>query len=174
MKAILILGISLLTSLVFAQNVGINSTGAAPVNSAALDIDMANKGLLIPRVALTTANAFAPLSGTATTSLLIYNTATAGTAPNAVAPGYYYWNGTRWMRVVNDSDVWNAVGNTGTNAATNFIGTTDAVDFVTRVNNTEYMRLTTAGNLGLGTASPSQRLTVTGGNMLITDAAGTG
>lgn len=36
-----------------AQNIGINSTGATPNVSAALDVDMTNKGLLIPRVSLT-------------------------------------------------------------------------------------------------------------------------
>jgi hypothetical protein len=39
--------------LVFAQNVGINSTGATPAASAMLDISSSNSGLLIPRVALT-------------------------------------------------------------------------------------------------------------------------
>jgi hypothetical protein len=33
------------------------------------------------------------------TGLLIYNTATAGTAPNNVVPGYYFWNGTYWVQI---------------------------------------------------------------------------
>ncbi len=28
-------------------------------------------------------------------SLLVYNTATAGTSPNNVTPGFYYWNGAK-------------------------------------------------------------------------------
>jgi hypothetical protein len=31
--------------------------------------------------------------------LLVYNTANAGTSPNQVVPGYYYWNGSRWVLV---------------------------------------------------------------------------
>lgn len=36
-----------------AQNVGISSTGSTPDNSAGLDVDFNNKGILIPRVSLT-------------------------------------------------------------------------------------------------------------------------
>ncbi|OFY82309.1 MAG: hypothetical protein A3F72_21795 [Bacteroidetes bacterium RIFCSPLOWO2_12_FULL_35_15] len=56
----------------FAQNIGINSTGAAPAVSAALDIDMNQKGLLIPRMSTTDRN----LIGSPVESLLIYNTST--------------------------------------------------------------------------------------------------
>jgi hypothetical protein len=28
----------------------------------------------------------------------VYNTATAGTSPNNVTPGYYFWNGTVWIK----------------------------------------------------------------------------
>jgi hypothetical protein len=54
-------------------------------------------------VALTASNVFAPITGTssAAAGLLIYNTASAGTAPNNVVPGYYYWNGTAWTQISN-------------------------------------------------------------------------
>src|SRR3972149_4895220 len=55
----------------FSQNIGINTTGATPDPSAALDIDMNNKGLLIPR--LTPAQA-TTLATTAAEGLMIYNT----------------------------------------------------------------------------------------------------
>ena len=84
----------------FAQT-GIGT--ATPNASAKLDIAATDKGFLPPRVALTANNAFAPIVGTssAATGLLIYNTATAGTIPNNVVPGYYYWNGTVWVQVAN-------------------------------------------------------------------------
>jgi hypothetical protein len=104
MKKILLPLCIWLTQGAMAQNVAINSTGALPVNSAALDIDMANKGMLIPRIALTTTATFAPVTGVATVSLLIYNTATAGVAPNDVIPGYYYWTGASWIRFISKSD----------------------------------------------------------------------
>jgi hypothetical protein len=54
-----------------AQNVGINSTGAAPNASAGLDIDFANRGLLAPRVVLTASNTAGPITLPAT-GLLVY------------------------------------------------------------------------------------------------------
>jgi hypothetical protein len=58
-----------------------------------LDIKSADKGLLIPRVALTNTNSASPITSPAT-SLLVYNTATTGD----VTPGYYYWDGSKWVR----------------------------------------------------------------------------
>lgn len=49
---------------------------------------------------------------------------------------------------------WNLLGNGGTDAATNYLGTTDSVDLVFRTNATERLRLTASGSidttLGLG------------------------
>ncbi len=80
-----------------AQNVAINTTGTATNPSAGLDVDFPNKGLLIPRVPLTASNAAGPIAAPAT-SLLVYNTATAGASPNQVTPGYYWWDGSKWKR----------------------------------------------------------------------------
>jgi hypothetical protein len=144
--------LSIISENIQAQNIGINSTGAAPAASAILDVSATNKGLLVPRVALTTTNAAGPISSPAT-SLLVYNTATAGSAPNNVVPGYYYWNGSAWISLTTASTTWSSVGNSGTTAGTNFIGTTDAVDFVVKTNNTEKARVSSAGNVGIGTST---------------------
>lgn len=173
MKTLTVLFIIGTFSLSWSQNVGINGTGATPNASAGLDIDFTNRGILIPRVALTATNAAGPITAPAT-SLMVYNTATAGAGTTAVSPGYYYWNGTAWVRVSLDGADWRITGNAGTVAATNFIGTTDAIDFVVRTNNIERMRTTATGNVGIGTAAPSNRLTVVGGDELLIDAAGTG
>ena len=58
----------------------------------------------------------------------MYNTATAGTGLTAVIPGFYYWNGTQWVRIDTTGNDWSTLGNTGTTAGTNYIGTTDAQD----------------------------------------------
>lgn len=58
---------------------------------------------------------------------------------------------------------WLTTGNSSTVAGTNFIGTLDAVDFVTRTNNTEAMRVTTAQRVGIGTATPTVKLEVSSG-----------
>jgi hypothetical protein len=166
----LLIGSTLLTSsVVLAQNVGINATGAAPDASAMLDIVSANRGLLVPRVALTATNAAGPIAAP-TTSLLVYNTATAGAGLTDVTPGYYYWDGVAWVRfqASNTIDDWKLLGNAGTTAPTsgygtainnNFIGTTDAVDFSIGTNGFERFRIKTDNGttlrIGMGTAFTS-------------------
>jgi hypothetical protein len=83
-----------------AQNVGIGT--ATP--SAKLDISSTNSGILIPRVALTATNAAGPIT-TPVTSMMVYNTATAGAGLTAVTPGFYYWTGTAWNRVIDLASV---------------------------------------------------------------------
>ncbi len=69
-----------------------------------------------------------------------------------------------------NGNYWKLQGNSGTSAGINFIGTTDNVPFVLKANNTEWMRLLTNGNLGIGTTSPNEKLEVNGGLLV----AGTG
>lgn len=92
--SILIIGASAYSQ----NNVGVNTV--TPDASAALDVTSANTGVLIPRLALTATNVAAPVAAPAT-SLLVYNTATAGVAPNDVTPGFYYWDGAQWVRLLN-------------------------------------------------------------------------
>lgn len=132
-----------------AQNIGINTTGAIPDASALLDIDAApgnDKGLLIPRVALTQTTSNAPIGAGIATSLLVYNTATV----NDVTPGYYYWSGTTWIRFATGSAGWLLLGNAGTIDGTNFIGTTDNIPFNIKVNNEKAGRITSNGIVLLG------------------------
>lgn len=98
MKYIFTFYVCLCSTQLFAQT-GIGTT--TPNASAKLDVTATDKGFLPPRVALTASNAFAPITGTAASAvgLLIYNTATAGTIPNNVVPGYYYWNGSSWVQI---------------------------------------------------------------------------
>ncbi len=126
----------LLTSALFAQ-VAVNTDGTPPDNSAMLDVKSANKGFLPPRVALTASNVAAPVTSPAA-GLLIYNTATAGTSPNNVVPGYYYWDGTKWASFLipagtpgqtlrNDGGNWianNVLNNDGTNIGIGLINPT--------------------------------------------------
>jgi hypothetical protein len=71
------------------------SISTASTNSAAiLDLNVTNKGVLVPNVALASTNDVAAVAGAEVASLLIYNTATAGTSPNDVKPGFYYWSST--------------------------------------------------------------------------------
>lgn len=153
MKKIIVCILVLLgwSHLAVSQNIGINATGANPNASAMLDISSTNSGLLIPRVALTATNAAGPVTSPAT-SLLIYNTATAGTSPNNVTPGFYYWNGSSWIALMtsaNSNSAWSLTGNAGTNPATNFLGTTDDRQMIFKSNNQSYAELGSRQTLGL-------------------------
>ncbi len=90
----------------------------------------------------------------------------AGTAPYRVvmvdANGVMYRGGSAGT---GNLDAWYTTGNAGTSAVTNFIGTSDATDFVTRTNNIERMRVTSTGNIGIGTTTPSARLHVLTGDL---------
>lgn len=79
----------LTTSASFAQGVAVNTDGSNPDASAILDVKATNKGMLVPRVALTSAVS-APAIG-----LLVYQT--GGT------PGFYYYNGTTWVYIQNSA-----------------------------------------------------------------------
>lgn len=83
-----------------------------PDSSAMLELLSPNKGFLPARVALTATNVAEPVSNPAT-FLMVCNTATAGTPPYNVIPGYYYWTGSAWQPMVNkgenygDMQFWN-------------------------------------------------------------------
>ncbi|GHC65715.1 hypothetical protein GCM10008083_33600 [Ulvibacter litoralis] len=53
------------------------------------------------KVALTGTNDSTTITPSATTGLMVYNTATAGAAGFEVIPGFYYWNGTKWRSFYN-------------------------------------------------------------------------
>jgi len=143
-QALLVVG--LLSAGLHAQSVGIGT--ATPHPSARLHIEDNARGLLIPNVALTATNVAAPVTSPAT-SLLVYNTATAGAGATAVTPGFYYWDGSQWVRLATGGagggNAWLLTGNAGTNPAVNFLGTTDAQPLCIRVDNQETFRFNPPG-----------------------------
>ncbi|MCS6837575.1 MAG: hypothetical protein NZ480_01895 [Bdellovibrionaceae bacterium] len=142
------------------QNVGINTDGSSPDASAILDLKASDRGLLIPRVSLTNVNNPSPVSPPVATGLLVYNTNPSVTGGSGT--GFYYWNGSQWIRLDNSNGDWRLTGNAGTSPASNFLGTTDAQPLVIRTNNTERMRVATTGNVGIGISNPTERLTIAG------------
>ncbi len=72
---------------------------ATPHVSAKLDVYATNKGFLPPRVALLSTTDVATIT-TPAQGLVVYNTNSAGSSPNAVVPGYYYWDGAKWNGLV--------------------------------------------------------------------------
>ena len=68
---------------------------------------------------------------------------------------------------------WSLTGNAGTNASTNFIGTTDNIAFKIRTNNSVRMTISNGGKVGIGITSPTAKLHVKGNtdvSQLIIDA----
>ncbi|MCX7696580.1 MAG: hypothetical protein N2Z72_02670, partial [Bacteroidales bacterium] len=138
------------------QSVGIGNAVFTPDPSSMLEVRATDKGILITRVALVATTNSSPITSPAT-SLLVYNTATQ----NDVTPGYYYWDGTKWVRLLENDKAWLLNGNAA--SATNFLGTTNAIDLRFVTNNTERMRITSGGSVGIGTTSPTYLLDVRGG-----------
>ncbi len=113
-----------LTNSSIAQSVGIGTN--TPDASSVLELKATNKGFLPPRMTASEKGLIpSPKAG-----LMIYQT--DGT------PGLYVYNGVAWMPVASAGSVsggWSLTGNSGTNAAINFIGTTDAQLLKFRQNN---------------------------------------
>jgi hypothetical protein len=118
MKRLVILFL-LITFYAEAQT-GIGTT--TPNASAKLDVSSSTQGFMPPRVALTASNVFSPIIGTAASAagLIVYNTNTAGTAPNNVTPGYYFWNGSAWINMIGSTTSSTITGNGTTSTIANF------------------------------------------------------
>jgi hypothetical protein len=134
---------------VFSQ-IAVNSTGANPDASAGLDVSFTNKGVLIPRIALTSATDNTTISSPAT-SLLVYNTGTGGLSP----AGYYYWNGSQWVQLGAISGSCATVNMLPKMASSTSITCSQIFDNGT--------------NVGIGTTSPTRFLHVNG-NTYITSS----
>lgn len=154
-KKILVFALILNITSTFGQ-VGIGTT----TPTGALDISSTTNGFVPPRIALVRNDiqtALNPQGGNIVAGTIVYNTATsAALVPiaNKVFPGFYYWNGTKWVSFSGTgSDDWALTGNSGTAIATNFLGTTDAVDLAIRTNNTERMRVLSGGNVLINTTT---------------------
>lgn len=98
--------LSAVTLMASAQNTGLkigtNPTSKAP--SAVLEVESINKGVLLPRVALTSTIDVVTVAAPAN-ALTVFNTNTTTSGTNDVSPGYYYWSSadSRWF-TVNGSD----------------------------------------------------------------------
>ncbi len=150
---------------VFSQSVSINTDGSQPHPSAILDVKSNTKGILLPRTSTTSRNGIVnPAKG-----LLLYDTTTSG---------FWFHNGSAWAQLSGTGNGWNLTGNSGTNPATNFIGTTDNQPLRFRVNNAWAGEIhPSTGNVffGLGAGasnSGGQSNTAIGTHSLFSNASG--
>lgn len=99
-KKIILLSAILFGAAASAQ-VKIGGTDGTPNPDAMLEIEAANKGVLLPRLALEKTTDAAPLSEHVA-GMTVYNTATtkSATEVNGVVPGFYYNDGTKWQQMV--------------------------------------------------------------------------
>ncbi|MBK7753280.1 MAG: hypothetical protein IPI41_11960 [Flavobacteriales bacterium] len=99
-----------------AQNIGINSDGAAAHASALLDVSVAalpanaKKGLLVPRMTTAQRNAIP----TPAEALLVYDTS---------LNQFWYYDGVQWAAIATLGNLWSTTGNVGT-LVIHSIGTT--------------------------------------------------
>lgn len=144
-------GIGTTTPTSTAEIVAKNPTGATT------NVD----GLLIPRVDRQRAQS---MTGVPNSTLVYINSIATGTATgqtvNVTSIGFYYFDTTltQWVKLETSGNNWSVLGNTGTNAGTNFLGTTDAVDLTIRTGNTSRWAVSNANSgqlqsYSLGTAT---------------------
>lgn len=124
----------------------------APSPSSILDIQHTTKGLLLPRVSLTSTTDVVTIANPAT-SLLVYNINTA----NDVTPGFYYWEGS-WKTLKGASGTsttsggWGLSGNTLASGS-EYIGTNNYNPLLFRVNNNPFARFHPLGGIAIGNSA---------------------
>jgi hypothetical protein len=140
-KITFLIALALTSLLARAQSVGIGTN--TPSASAQLDISATNKGVLVPRMTSTQRVAIiSPAAG-----LLVYDTN---------VNQFYYYNGASWIALPTTAapgSGWLLGGNTGTNPATNFIGTADNQPLIFKINNSAAGQIGLNNNTSLGGSS---------------------
>lgn len=141
--------------LICAQ-VGIGTSSPTP--SAMLDITSGSKGLLIPRVALTSITDITTISSPAN-GLLIWNNGLGGLS----AEGFYFWSNSKWNQIATvstalpSSGSWSTSGNNVGSyggANTNLsLGTSAYDDLIFKVNSATVGRLGVNNSVSFGKSS---------------------
>ncbi len=133
-----------LSMYLFFTNISISQVGIGTTNPAAgsmLDIESNDKGILIPRIALTGTDDATTVTPSATEGLLVFNTNTVNSGTTSVSEGFYYWNGTQWVRLQTDTHYWKTEGNDNATEGFTFLGTTNNRRLDFRTNGLDRFRI---------------------------------
>ena len=152
----LILSAGILTSAAVYSQVGIDTEtpkATLQVMAKASDLTKAD-GIIAPRLTGSELQAKDAAYGTNQNAALVYVTSPLDSSEvspktaNVTSTGYFYFDGNIWQKLSagNTGTDWSLLGNSGTLPGTNFIGTTDAQDFIVKTDNTERERTYNAPN----------------------------
>lgn len=124
-----------------------------PNASSQLEIVASDRGILIPRLALTSTTDVTTITNGNINSLLVFNTATVAD----IKPGYYYWFDDRWNKIVVSSDLLPSQANVIFNPVTNQFTYIDNTGNIQNINFEEIVQanetVTTLVDNGNGTLS---------------------
>lgn len=131
--------------------------------SSILELESTRQGLLLPRLTDTAAiNSLTPPDG-----MIIFLTPDKSLRIRSQGA---------WKKLASMADAtanWSLTGNSGTDSASSFIGTLDGKPFTIKTDNAARMIVSSNGNVGIGTTTPSATLNVNGTVKLENLAAGT-
>lgn len=115
MKKIIIILILFTAGAVFRTKAQYGFGTNTPDPAAIIDANVTDKGILIPRVALSSASSYSPLTSQPPASMLVWNDGTGALTP----AGFYYWSGgaTGPWKLLVTSDGTGASGTWGINVS---------------------------------------------------------
>ncbi len=134
---------------VYAQQLKLGDPTTSPIKAALLELNTTNQGLLLPRVTDTTT---APLNASPDGMIIYYKPASSLLIRR---------NGS-WSKLADSTAVsnnqWLLSGNANIDSATKFLGTSTANPVNFRTGNLNRMIISSTGNVGIGTTTPSSLL----------------
>lgn len=96
---------------VYFSNAQVGIGTPTPATSSMLDITASDRGVLIPRVNLSSLTVFSPVTGTEVNGLLVFATGEKIDTLPVVESGFYYWNVSKWERIVSQTQLDTVIGN---------------------------------------------------------------
>lgn len=142
MKLKHLIGLLLVTVSATAQ-LKLGNNGTTRNANSILEMEHTTKGMLLPRVSLTSTTSYSPLSSAIVAGFVVYNSNASVTAGSSSYPinsggtGLYYWDGSGWV-AVKAVDAYARANHTGTQTASTIS------DFDTEVANNSAVAANTA------------------------------